>query len=87
MSTRVEGGTVLIMVTAQATLSAGSSHLTLSVREGRAGDLALQSSRRHRQPYPVRARRRDGPLSGRAQVRRRHLRGRLPAGDDRKRPA
>jgi hypothetical protein len=34
MSTRVEGGTVLIMVTAHATLSAGSAHLALSVREG-----------------------------------------------------
>lgn len=34
MSTRVEGGTVLIMVIAQATLSAGAAHLSLSVREG-----------------------------------------------------
>jgi hypothetical protein len=34
MSTRVEGGTVLIMVTAHATLSAGPAHLSLSAREG-----------------------------------------------------
>lgn len=34
MSTRVEGGTVLIMVTAHATLSAGAVHLVLSAREG-----------------------------------------------------
>jgi hypothetical protein len=34
MSTRVEGGTVLIMVTAHATLSAGQAHLMLSAREG-----------------------------------------------------
>jgi hypothetical protein len=34
MSTRVEGGTVLVMVTAHATLSAGTAHLSLSVREG-----------------------------------------------------
>ena len=34
MSTRVEGGTVLVMVNAYATLSAGSAHLSLSAREG-----------------------------------------------------
>ena len=34
MSTRVEGGTVLIMITAHATLSAGPVHLSLSAREG-----------------------------------------------------
>jgi hypothetical protein len=34
MSTRVEGATVLVTVTAHATLSAGSVHLSLSVREG-----------------------------------------------------
>jgi hypothetical protein len=34
MSTRVEGGTVLVMVTAHATLSAGTVHLVLAVREG-----------------------------------------------------
>jgi hypothetical protein len=34
MSTRVEGGTVLVMVTAHATLSAGSAHLLLSALEG-----------------------------------------------------
>jgi len=34
MSTRVEGATVLVTVTAHATLSAGSVHLTLSGREG-----------------------------------------------------
>jgi hypothetical protein len=34
MSTRVEGTTVLITVTAHATLSAGSVHLSLSAREG-----------------------------------------------------
>jgi len=34
MSTRVEGGVVLITVCARATLSAGPVHLTLSVREG-----------------------------------------------------
>ena len=34
MSTRVEGRTVLVMVTAHATLSAGSAHLSLSAREG-----------------------------------------------------
>jgi hypothetical protein len=34
MSTRVEGSTVLIMVTAQATLSAGTAHLSLSAHEG-----------------------------------------------------
>lgn len=34
MSTRVEGATVLVMVTAHATLSAGSAHLSLTVREG-----------------------------------------------------
>ena len=34
MSTHVEDGTVLIMVTAHATLSAGSAHLVLSAREG-----------------------------------------------------
>ena len=34
MSTRVEGTTALIMVTAHATLSAGSAHLSLSAREG-----------------------------------------------------
>ena len=34
MSTRVEGGTALIMMTAHATLSAGPAHLSLSAREG-----------------------------------------------------
>ena len=34
MSTRVEGGTDLILVTAYATLSAETAHLSLSVREG-----------------------------------------------------
>lgn len=34
MSTRVEGGTVLVMVSACATLSAGSAHLSLWAREG-----------------------------------------------------
>jgi hypothetical protein len=34
MSTRVEGATVLVTVTAYATLSAGPVHLSLSVREG-----------------------------------------------------
>lgn len=34
MSTRVEGGTVLIMVTAHATLIAGPERIVLSVREG-----------------------------------------------------
>lgn len=34
MSTRAEGGTVLIMVTVHATLSAGPAHLLLSAREG-----------------------------------------------------
>ena len=33
MSTRVEGGTVLIMITAHATLSAGPVHLSLSARQ------------------------------------------------------
>jgi hypothetical protein len=34
MSTRVEGATVLIMITAHATLSAGSAHLVLYAGEG-----------------------------------------------------
>ena len=34
MSTHVEGGTVLVMVTAHTTLSAGTAHLSLSAREG-----------------------------------------------------
>ncbi|GEM_PF-1891359 len=34
MSTRVQGATVLITVTAHATLSAGTVHLSLSAREG-----------------------------------------------------
>ncbi len=34
MSTRVEGATVLILVTVHATLSAGMAHLSLSAREG-----------------------------------------------------
>ena len=34
MSTRVEGTTVLIMVTAHATLSAGQAHLSLTIPEG-----------------------------------------------------
>jgi len=34
MSTRVDGGTVLVMVTVHATLSAGPVHLALSAREG-----------------------------------------------------
>ncbi len=34
MSTRVEGATVLITVTAHATLSVGPAHLVLSAREG-----------------------------------------------------
>ena len=34
MSTRVEGATVLVTVTANATLSAGTVHLSLSAREG-----------------------------------------------------
>jgi hypothetical protein len=34
MSTRVEGGTVLVTVTAHATLSAGTAHLSLTAREG-----------------------------------------------------
>jgi hypothetical protein len=33
VSTRVEGGIVLIMITAHATLSAGPVHLTLSARQ------------------------------------------------------
>ena len=34
MSTRVDGATVLVMVTARATLSAGTAHLTLTALEG-----------------------------------------------------
>jgi hypothetical protein len=34
MSTHVEGATVLVMLTARATLSVGPVHLTLSAREG-----------------------------------------------------
>jgi hypothetical protein len=34
VSTRVEGATVLVMVTARATLSVSAVHLALSVREG-----------------------------------------------------
>jgi hypothetical protein len=34
VSTRVDGATVLILITAQATLSAGTAHLALSAREG-----------------------------------------------------
>jgi len=34
MSTRIEGGAVLILVTANATLSAGPTRLTLTAREG-----------------------------------------------------
>jgi hypothetical protein len=34
MSTRVEGASVLVLVSARATLSAGSAHLTLNIREG-----------------------------------------------------
>jgi hypothetical protein len=34
MSTRVEGGTVLVTVTAHVTLSAGPAHLSLTAREG-----------------------------------------------------
>ena len=34
MSTRVDGATVLVMVTVRATLSAGTVHLSLSAREG-----------------------------------------------------
>jgi hypothetical protein len=34
MSTRVEGATALVLVTAHATLSAGPVHLMLSAREG-----------------------------------------------------
>jgi hypothetical protein len=34
MSTPAEGATVLVMMTARATLSAGPVHLTLSAREG-----------------------------------------------------
>jgi hypothetical protein len=34
MSTRVDGATILVTVTAQATLSAGPVHLSLSAREG-----------------------------------------------------
>jgi len=34
MSTRVEGGTALVTVTAYAALSAGTAHLSLTVREG-----------------------------------------------------
>lgn len=34
MSTRVEGATLLVIVNAAATLSAGTAHLALSVREG-----------------------------------------------------
>ena len=34
MSTRVEGGTVLVLVTARATLDAGPAHLSLSALEG-----------------------------------------------------
>jgi hypothetical protein len=34
MSTRVEGGTVLILVTEHATLEAGTAHLSLSALEG-----------------------------------------------------
>ena len=34
MSTRVQGGTILILVTVHATLSGGPAHLTLSAHEG-----------------------------------------------------
>jgi hypothetical protein len=34
MSTRVEGGTVMVVVNAKAMLSAGTAHLNLSVQEG-----------------------------------------------------
>ena len=34
MSTRVEGATVMVLMTVHATLSAGSVHLVLSAREG-----------------------------------------------------
>jgi hypothetical protein len=54
MSTRVEGGTVLILVTVHATLSAGPAHLMLSAREGPARGTwrySLSDGKEHRIQY------------------------------------
>ena len=88
VSTGVDGATVLVTVSACATLSAGTVHLSLTAREGPApGNLAVQPQRRPRQPRRPRAHRREGRPPGRPEVRRRHLRRRLPARHHRTRPA
>lgn len=54
MSTRVEGGTVLIMVTVHATLDAGPAHLILFAREGPASGTwrySLSDGKEHRIQY------------------------------------
>ena len=53
MSTRTVGGTVLILVTAHATLSAGPARLMLSAREGPAGTWRynLSDGKDHRIQY------------------------------------
>jgi hypothetical protein len=54
VSTRTVGGTVLVMVTVQVTLSAESAHLLLSVRDGPAPAtwrFSLSDSRQHRIQY------------------------------------
>ncbi len=86
MSTRVKGATVLVTVTAHATLSARfRALLAVRTRGTGAGDLALQPQRRQGRPRGNRARRRDDGPHGRAQVRSRYQRGRIPAGNGRKR--
>ena len=54
MSTRVEGGTVLVLQAAHAILSAGPAHLTLNVREGPAPgtwQYNLTTGTRHRAQF------------------------------------
>ena len=64
MSTRVEGGTVIVLITAHATLSAGHVRLSLSARQDPAPG-TWRYRRRHRQPITLRARSRNpGHLDG-----------------------
>jgi hypothetical protein len=80
MSTRIDGATVLVLVSARATLSAGPVHMALSASEGTAPGTwryALDDGQHNRAAYGRVAG--EGRPHGRAPLRRRHLRSRIPA--------
>ena len=87
VSTRADGATVIVTVSACVILSAGTVRISLTAREGPApGNLAVQPQRRHQQPRRTRTHRREDRPPGRPTVRCGDLRRGIPARHHRTRP-